>query len=130
MQREGERVRKECEMRRRGRGRRCWRRVRVQRGQVVFVCVGWGRKWVRLVFLFMALMPAVQIGNAPAGAGKEVLETGSCPKGASGFRLCGLGAKMGSFGILVHGFDAGGATRGGTARSASRNSTGRGSSPK
>src|ERR1019366_3149177 len=64
MQREGERVRKECEMRRRGRGRRCWRRVRVQRGQVVFVCVGWGRKWVRLVFLFMALMPAVRRGAA------------------------------------------------------------------
>src|ERR1035441_4276242 len=73
---------------------------------------------------------AKRVRNAPAGAGKEVLVTGSCPEGASGCRLCGLGAKMGSFGILVHGFDAGGATRGGTARSASRNSTGRGSSPK
>src|ERR1039458_8203324 len=77
MQREGERVRKECEMRQ-------------------------------------------------AVAGQEVLGTGSYPKGASGFRLCGLGAKMGSFGIFVHGFDAGGAARGGTAPSASMNSTGRG----
>ena len=65
MQREGERVRKECEMRQ-------------------------------------------------AVAGQEVLGTGSYPKGASGCRLCGLGAKMGSFGISVHGFDAGGAAKRGT----------------
>src|ERR1019366_3582808 len=64
MQRRGERVRKECELRRRGRGTGCRGRVRIQRGQVVFVCVGWGRKWVRLVFLFMALMPAVLRGAA------------------------------------------------------------------
>src|ERR1035441_3540160 len=31
---------------------RCGGRVRVRRGQVVVVCAGWGRKWVRLVFLF------------------------------------------------------------------------------
>jgi hypothetical protein len=64
MQRRGERVRKECEMRR--------------------------------------------------GAEGALRRTGSWPKGASGCRLCGLETKMGSFGISVHGFDAGGATNGGT----------------
>jgi hypothetical protein len=35
-------------------------------------------------------------------------------EGYKWWRLCGLGAKMGSFGIFVHGFDAGGAAKGGT----------------
>jgi hypothetical protein len=47
------------------------------------------------------------------GAGRGAPGTGSSPKGASGCCLCGLGAKMGSFGIFVHGFDAGGAATGG-----------------
>src|ERR1035441_9296167 len=63
----------------RGRRRRGW--VRVRRVQVVFVCVGWGRKWVRLVFLFMALTTAVRRGG---GTGPSALRNstgrGSSPK--------------------------------------------------
>ena len=53
--------------------------------------------------------------SAKCAGGREEAwrRTGSCLKGASGCRLCGLGAKMGSFGISVHGFDAGGAAKGG-----------------
>jgi hypothetical protein len=47
-----------------GKGR-CGGRVRGQRVQVVVGCAGWGRKWVRLVFLFMALMRAALRGAAP-----------------------------------------------------------------
>src|ERR1019366_4074974 len=60
MQRRGERVRKECEMRRARAGKARQRWVRCRRLQVVVVCVDWGRKWVRLVFLFMALKPVVR----------------------------------------------------------------------
>ena len=64
------------------------------------------------------------------GGGEGVPGTGSSPMDTSGFSLFELGAKMGSFGISVHGFDAGGAAKRGTAPSALRNSTRRGSSPK
>src|ERR1039457_6029143 len=41
----------------RGEEKECRGRVRVRREQVVVGCVGWGRKWVRLAFLSMALTP-------------------------------------------------------------------------
>ena len=54
--------------------------------------------------------------SAKCAGGREgaLRRTGSCQEGASGCSLCGLGARMGSFGISAHGFDAGGAARGGS----------------
>jgi hypothetical protein len=54
--------------------------------------------------------------SAKCAGGREgaLRRTGSWPKCASGCWLCGLGAKMGSFGIFVHGFDASGGAMGGT----------------
>jgi len=78
-----------------GVGKGCRGRVRVRRVQMAVVCVSWERKWVRLVFLFMAL----NAGDAARRAAR-LLPLQGIARGGGGVRnrtAVGDGKKGGYF---------------------------------